>query len=309
MKKRTAIALSVFAAIISAQAVAGSYIIRAKTSSADGSAFEAGKWVERENPLEWVDVSNIYGCTAWSPDVSTVNYGAGFQQTRSCKQDQSQTVEVYKEHTFSGESDLDRTYTNSRTETLSFEQQAVGTKVTRNLCSDIKARNSGAGNGVYTVDLDGAGPSAPRSAYCDMSGGGWTLFDSFGSYLYKTRNSQPAYNKRGINSTSALSSAGYSYYLNVINTSSYTRSSYFMQFFYGSSPQGWIKRTIPSWAKKVRVVASNQWYGGTDWIAYRGTTKTVSPYKKPANYDFSGGGGTLLMKENGILWVDSVWVY
>ncbi|WP_425263203.1 fibrinogen-like YCDxxxxGGGW domain-containing protein [Vibrio owensii] len=308
MKNKALMALTALAVIISANSVAGSYIIRAKTSGT-GEGFEAGGWVEREVPLDWVDVSENYACSAWSPDVSVIDFGVAFNQTRTCKKDQNQTVEVYKEHTFSGESELARTYINNRTEDVTLEQQATGQKVARNLCSDIKARNPGSANGVYTVDLDGAGPSPSRSAYCDMSGGGWTLYDSFGSYLYMTKNSQPAYNKSGINSTGALSSAGYSYYLNAINNRSYTVSPYFMHFFYGSSPYGWIKKTMPTWTKKVKVVVSNQWYGGTDWVSYGGSTRTISPRQGPVTLTFNGGGGRLLMKENGILWVDSVWVY
>ncbi|HSN99706.1 MAG TPA: fibrinogen-like YCDxxxxGGGW domain-containing protein, partial [Candidatus Nanopelagicales bacterium] len=48
-------------------------------------------------------------------------------------------------------------------------------------CNDLPR---GSPSGVYTLDLDGAGPDAPFGAYCDMetSGGGWALlFNSVGS--------------------------------------------------------------------------------------------------------------------------------
>jgi hypothetical protein len=44
-------------------------------------------------------------------------------------------------------------------------------------CTEIKSKNPSAPNGLYTVDLDGAGGSAPQLVKCDMTtdGGGWTL--------------------------------------------------------------------------------------------------------------------------------------
>ncbi|MBI5607253.1 MAG: hypothetical protein HY902_00040 [Deltaproteobacteria bacterium] len=54
-------------------------------------------------------------------------------------------------------------------------------------CAAILAKNSAAKSGEYTIDLDGAGPWAPREVFCDMttSNGGWTRFllhqDPFGT--------------------------------------------------------------------------------------------------------------------------------
>jgi hypothetical protein len=44
-------------------------------------------------------------------------------------------------------------------------------------CTEIKSKNSTAPDGLYTVDPDGAGGSAPQLVKCDMTtdGGGWTL--------------------------------------------------------------------------------------------------------------------------------------
>ncbi len=44
-------------------------------------------------------------------------------------------------------------------------------------CLAVKTNSPAAPTGVYTIDVDGAGPKAPFAARCDMgiAGGGWTL--------------------------------------------------------------------------------------------------------------------------------------
>lgn len=49
------------------------------------------------------------------------------------------------------------------------------TPVVRASCLAIFTAGESTGDGTYTVDVDGAGPSAPFQVRCDMANGGWTL--------------------------------------------------------------------------------------------------------------------------------------
>jgi hypothetical protein len=52
-----------------------------------------------------------------------------------------------------------------------------GTCVQANSCKAILASQPSAPSGLFTIDVDGSGPLAPTSVYCDMvtDGGGWTV--------------------------------------------------------------------------------------------------------------------------------------
>jgi hypothetical protein len=41
-------------------------------------------------------------------------------------------------------------------------------------CTELFASNTAAPNGIYQIDIDGTGPTAPFDVYCDMTNGGWT---------------------------------------------------------------------------------------------------------------------------------------
>jgi hypothetical protein len=48
-------------------------------------------------------------------------------------------------------------------------------------CNELHERDRGVPDGVYTIDTDGAGPTAPFEAACDMTtdGGGWTIVAAY----------------------------------------------------------------------------------------------------------------------------------
>lgn len=57
-----------------------------------------------------------------------------------------------------------------------FGQQMLSSPpVVRASCLAIHSAGESTGNGVYTVDPDGAGAGAPANVYCNMTDGGWTL--------------------------------------------------------------------------------------------------------------------------------------
>ena len=49
----------------------------------------------------WVNLGGIYGCLAWSPTQSSVDYGVEFEQSRFCSQDQNRNVEIREKDSFS----------------------------------------------------------------------------------------------------------------------------------------------------------------------------------------------------------------
>jgi len=255
----------------------------------------------------WVDVNEPYECSEWTPHESTVAEGVEFIQTQSCLQDQEETITVYAEDISTGQREIESQETNSHTITVTHEQDNVGTKVVRNMCVDILNRGESNGNGVYNVSPDGVNY---RKAYCDMSGGGWSLFDSFGTQLVNTGGANPAsYNAQSINSVSAAQSAGYTTHIEYVNHTNYHTSAYYMQYFFGGANYAYIQKVMPSWAKDVKVALSNQWIASTTTISYGSSSKTAGANAPHAEYTFSGGGQLLKVRENGgLVWIDSVWV-
>lgn len=259
---------------------------------------------------EWSDVGSEYDCSSWTPLESTVDWNVSYTQSNSCSQNQKRTQDIYDVYD-NGSEKLRETKTENKTVSVSNSQPATGTKKLREMCINILNRGNSIGDGVYQVDPDGDGSVyAPRAAYCDMTGGGWTLYDSFGTKLVKTGLSNPAsYNYANINSTSSLTAAHYNYSLMSLNNTYYTVSPYYMQFFYDSEPFGFIQKTMPTWAESVRMDTSNEWYGGSQTISYGSDARSVGGNKGYTKYIFNKSGGEVLRaQENGIVWVDSVWV-
>jgi hypothetical protein len=178
-------------------------------------------------------------------------------------------------------------------------------------CSDVL--NTGVtDSGVYTIDPDGPGGSAAFDAYCNMTydGGGWTLLDNFVSSL--AGDSDPygaAIGGSNIQNSSGLTSAGYTTYLTHIEHTSYHREAGYLQMFYSSSPQGYIQKTLPSYADEVYVKWGN-WYGGSAYLMMNGSTvQTLGGNYGAATYQASYDTGDVIrFQENGIFWVGEVWV-
>ncbi len=109
--------------------------------------------------------------------------------------------------------------------------------IVRNMCYDILQENPSSENGSYTLDPDGSGPIALKTAYCDMDAGGWTLYDNFGT----SDSGFSAYNHARIIDGSTLSAANYTYNDLYFNKSNHYISNYFLQMYKSGSPQGWAK--------------------------------------------------------------------
>lgn len=86
------------------------------------------KDTERADPWSsWADNGGHYGCGAWNPDESTINYGTSFTQNRDCNQDQQRERDVYDVWA-DGTETFNRTETENQTITEQESQQATGTK-------------------------------------------------------------------------------------------------------------------------------------------------------------------------------------
>ncbi len=256
----------------------------------------------------WSNSGEAYDCSTLLPLTSTVEYKESFIQTKTCSQDQTATKTTYQRSSKTGEQIVLKSEEISQTLSIDISEEALGTYKSRMLCADILAWGESSGNKVYTVDVDGDGSAySSRSAYCDMTGGGWTLYDNFGTKLAKINAATIAYNASAINSLTGLEGAGYTHHLTSINNSYYEVWQGYMQFYYSGVENGYIRKVIPSWAKGIRVGSSNQWYGGTNVISLGSQVDTISSGQSHTYSEFTGSGN-INIKESGIVWMDSVWV-
>ncbi|WP_425263819.1 fibrinogen-like YCDxxxxGGGW domain-containing protein [Vibrio owensii] len=294
---KTIINAAIVAGLLSANAHAADYLIRV-TQKVDTYTYS-----DTQEHSDWQLSGEPYSCSEWTPKPIEIAKDQSFTQTLTCKQNYIRDEFVYKVNDQTGAKELLSKSTGSKTEDISSSKSNVGTYTARELCSDILARNGSSANGTYTVDYDGVGPASPRKAYCDMSGGGWTLFDDFG-----TKGGRYAYNKNKIYNSSTLSAAGYTFNTPHINSSHYYVNSNYMSAFYSSNPTGWIKKTMPSWAKGVKVYFGNFYTSNYAKVELGGKSKVLSPGN--SSYVTFSSTGTLVMSEypTSIIWIDSVWV-
>lgn len=251
----------------------------------------------------WVASGDPYDCSEWAPKPIEVNIEQAFTQTKTCSQSFTQTEYTYKVNEQTGDKELLNSELVSKVDTVSSTQPSVGIYTVRNMCSDIRSRNPSSANGNYYVDQDGIGPIAPKRVYCDMSGGGWTLYEDFG-----TKGGRYAYNHGRIYNSSTLTAAGYSFNAPHLNNGAYYLNENYMSAFYSSTPEGWLQKDMPSWVKGVRVRFKHAYQHGYAKVSLGSQSKVISP-GQTATATFSGTG-RLRMSEypTSIIWIDAVWV-
>ncbi len=76
----------------------------------------------------WANVGGNYACQTWTPLTSTIDWGVGFQQTRSCSQNQDRDVTPVMMSPVTREVKNGETFTGSRVVSVSQFQPAVGTR-------------------------------------------------------------------------------------------------------------------------------------------------------------------------------------
>jgi hypothetical protein len=245
----------------------------------------------------------LKNCTGLTPNVNTVDYGQAFTQNKTCYQDQKLTYS-YKYNT-----SLITTREETKTLSENDSQPAVGTRKTQWLCSDILSNHPSSNSGIYTVDPDGDLTTYnTRPAYCHMTDGGWTLYDNFGNKNITANALVSGYNFTSINSYSTIASAGYSSFVNAINTTSYEVVDGYMQFFASSDPIGYLEKTMPSWVNEIRVDTDHTWYSGYNTYSL-GSTSISEPANQGRTEKVLSGSGLLRIEETlGIVWIDAVWV-
>ena len=142
----------------------------------------------------------------------------------------------------------------------------------------------------------------------------WKLFTSFQSaaldpYPWYDSSLDWVIGGVGIKNTTTLDADGWTRYLTTIDTSTYTRYRGYMQFFYSSSPIGYIYKNLPTGYSKLRVRWGN-WYSGTSYLDLNGSN-VQSIGGDGGHRDFYrdiSGGETIRFRESGITWPGEIWV-
>lgn len=140
----------------------------------------------------------------------------------------------------------------------------------------------------------------------------WTLMDAFISTLDNEITPFDASKTLGlpnINSGTRLTAAGWTQYIDAIESTGYTRVKGFLQQFYGNTPIGYIEKALPAGYTRVRVRWAN-WYTGTATLKIGGNT-IYNLEASAGIHEYAGeytGTPTIRFEENGIFWVSEVWV-
>ncbi|MBD77313.1 MAG: hypothetical protein CL840_00065 [Crocinitomicaceae bacterium] len=75
----------------------------------------------------WTNDGSVKNCSAWTPDVDTVNLDSAFTQSRNCKQDQTRTRTIYNVWK-SGKKTFYKVQPDAQTVDVTQSQSATGTK-------------------------------------------------------------------------------------------------------------------------------------------------------------------------------------
>ncbi len=127
MKKKILIGLTAISIISQSNS---EYIVKIPLSQDNVDFY---KWNEMA-PIfgDWINQDNLYDCTNWQPDSSTIEIGKSFIQTANdCKQQQIRTVQNRKVDEISGNIQNDGSpYNESRTINVSNTRTSIGSKET-----------------------------------------------------------------------------------------------------------------------------------------------------------------------------------
>lgn len=181
--------------------------------------------------------------------------------------------------------------------------------VERKMCFDILQENPTSINGIYLVNPDGDLTAYPaKLAYCDMSGGGWTLYDDFGTKNITANAIVQAYNLNKINSIEKLAKANYETLITTINSPTYRIEEGYMHYFNSGQPLGYIQKVMPNWVASVRVDTEHTWYSGYNNYYFGSQSYYEESYAGRTEKILNGNGMLRLEETLGIVWIDAVWV-
>lgn len=175
----------------------------------------------------------------------------------------------------------------------------------KNSCKEILERDSGSSDGIYTINKG----SGETDVYCDMLGGGWTLLDNFVNDESVNDKYGAAYGSSKIYNIDLLNQAGYTTYLNRSNMDVYRTEPDFLQVYYAGSPIGYMERTLPDIGSEVKVKLAN-WYSGSTFVEINGNN-VLNILENEGMKTYVGNfnnGDVLKISENGIIWIDSIWI-